>query len=65
MNGIIPNDPKWLEQQEILSNAHWEQIFQLLEFMVNDIYPDDFDYVSPSGDVRDYFKAKYQVTFKR
>jgi hypothetical protein len=65
MNGIIPNDPKWEEQQEILSNAHWEQIFQLLEFMVNDIYPDDFDDVSLSGDVRDYFKAKYQVTFKR
>ncbi len=64
MNGIVPNDPKWLEQQEILSNAHWEQIFQLLEFMVNDIYPDDFDDLSPTGDVRDYFKAKYQVTFK-
>jgi hypothetical protein len=32
--------------------------------MVNDIYPDDFDNLSPTGDVRDYFKAKYQVTFK-
>ena len=64
MNGIIPNDTKWEEQQEILSNAHWEQIFQLLEFMVNGIYPDDFDDVSKSGDVREYFKRKYQVKFK-
>lgn len=65
MNGIIPNDSKWAEQQEILSNAHWEQVFQLLEFMINDIYPGDFDEKAPSGNVKDYFKNKYQITFKQ
>lgn len=65
MNGIIPNDDKWKEQQDILSNAHWEQVFQLLEFMINDIYPSDFDEISPKGNVKDYFKHKYQLTFKQ
>jgi len=65
MNGIIPNDIKWAEQQDILSNAHWEQVFQLLEFMINDIYPGDFDERAPSGNVKDYFKNKYQLTFKQ
>ena len=65
MNGIVPNDPKWMEQQEILSNAHWEQVFQLLEFMINDIYPSDFDEIAPSGNVKEYFKNKYQLTFKQ
>lgn len=64
MNGTVPYDPKWEEQQEILSNAHWNQIFQLLEFMVNGIYPDDFDEISPNGDAITYFQKKYQVKFK-
>ena len=65
MNGIVPNDPKLIEQRAILSNAHWEQVFQLLEFMINDIYPSDFDEVAPSGNVKVYFKNKYQLTFKQ
>jgi hypothetical protein len=65
MNGTQINDSSWEKQKEILSDAHWEQVFQLLEFMINDIYPGDFDERAPSGNVKDYFKNKYQLTFKQ
>lgn len=64
MNGSH-NNSKWEEQKEILSNAHWDSVFQLLEFMINDIFPSDFFTISPDGNVKEYFKKKYQLTFKQ
>jgi hypothetical protein len=64
MNGTKINDSSWEKQKEILSDAYWDSIFQLLEFMINDIFPSDFEEVSPDGDVKLYFKRKYQITFK-
>lgn len=58
------NDGKWEEQQEILSNAHWDAIFELLQFLMNDIQPSDFYEFSPNGNVKQYFKNKYQVKIK-
>jgi hypothetical protein len=64
MNGMRINDGKWEEQQEILSNAHWDAIFELLQFLMNDIQPSDFYEFSPNGNVKQYFKNKYQVKIK-
>lgn len=64
MNGLQNNDGKWEEQQEILSNAHWDAIFELLQFLMNDIQPSDFYEFSPNGNVKQYFKNKYQVKIK-
>lgn len=64
MNGMPINDGKWEEQQEILSNAYWDQIFELLQFLMNDIHPDDFFEHSPDGNIKQYFKSKYQVKIK-
>jgi hypothetical protein len=64
MNGMPINDGKWEEQQEILSNAYWDQIFELLQFLMNDIQPDDFFEHSHDGNIKKYFKSKYQVRIK-
>jgi hypothetical protein len=64
MNGTQINDSSWEKQKEILSDAYWDSIFQLLEFMINDIFPSDFEEISPNGDVKQYFKTKYQISFK-
>lgn len=58
------DDGKWEEQQEILSNAHWDAIFELLQFLMNDIQPSDFYEFSPNGNIKQYFKNKYQVKIK-
>jgi len=66
MNGLVPIDNNKIqhEQMEILSRATWEQVFSLLEFMMNDIYPDDFDRFSPDGIIKDYFKNKFHIQIK-
>ena len=53
------------EQINIISNSHWDVIFTLLEFMMNDITPGDFDDYSKSGNIKEYFKNKYQVKLKQ
>jgi hypothetical protein len=53
------------EQINIISNSHWDVIFTLLEFMMNDITPGDFDEYSKSGNFKEYFKNKYQVKLKQ
>jgi hypothetical protein len=65
MNGMPINDGKWEEQQEILSNAYWDSVFQILEFMINDIFPSDFEEISPNRDIKLYFKKKYQILYKQ
>jgi hypothetical protein len=64
MNGLDKNNINWEKQKDILSNAYWDSVFQLLEFMINDIFPSDFNEISPNGDVKEYFKKKYQISFK-
>lgn len=64
MNGLQNRDSKWEEQKEILSNAHWDAIFELLQFLMNDIQPSDFYEFSPNGNIKQYFKNKYQVKIK-
>lgn len=53
------------EQINVLSNAHWDVIFTLLEFMMNDITPGDFLEYSPEGNYKEYFQNKYQVKLKQ
>lgn len=53
------------EQINVLSNAHWDVIFTLLEFMMNDITPGDFLEYSPKGNYKEYFQKKYQVKLKQ
>lgn len=66
MNGLIPMDNNKVlnEQMEICSRATWDLVFQLLEFMMNDIYPEDFNEHSPNGIIKDYFKNKYKLIIK-
>lgn len=64
MNGMPNSDSKLEEQIEILSNAHWDAIFELLQFLMNDIQPSDFYEFSPNGNIKQYFKNKYQVKIK-
>lgn len=64
MNGMPNRDSKLEEQIEILSNAHWDAIFELLQFLMNDIQPSDFYEFSPKGNIKQYFKNKYQVKIK-
>jgi len=52
------------EQIELLSSVHWDAVFELLQFMINDIYPGDFEEFSPNGVIKDYFKNKYQIKLK-
>lgn len=58
------NDEVINKQIEIISNARWDEVFNLLEFMVNDIFPSDFDEYCTTGIIRDYFKNKYQIKLK-
>jgi malate synthase len=58
MNGLMRND------RHIMSNARWDEIFELLHFMMNDIYPDDFKEYCETGIIRDYFKNKYLIELK-
>jgi len=53
------------EQINVLSNAHWDVIFTLLEFMMNDITPGDFLEYSPQGNYKEYFQKKYQIKLKQ
>lgn len=64
MNGS-QNNIIYEEQKEILSNAYWDSVFQLLEFMLNDIFPSDFYEISPKGNIKEYFKKKYQINLKQ
>jgi hypothetical protein len=64
MNGLDKNNINWEKQKDILSNAYWDSVFQLLEFMINDIFPSDFNEISTNGDVKEYFKKKYQISSK-
>lgn len=48
-------------QVKLISNARWDEVFQILEFMMNDIFPDDFNEFSTDKTVRTYFKNKYQI----
>ncbi len=52
------------EQINLISNAHWDSIFILLEFMMNDITPGDFHEFTPKGNFKEYFQNKYQVKLK-
>jgi len=52
------------EEERMRSNMYWDHVFILLEFMINDIYPDDFRKFSPNGVIRDYFKNKYNLNVK-
>lgn len=58
------NDEFIERQIEIISNARWDEVFELLQFMVNDIFPDDYNEYCKTGIIRDYFKTKYQIKLK-
>ena len=51
-------------QIRLISNARWDEIFQILEFMMNDIFPDDFNQYATDKSVRTYFKNKYQIKLR-
>jgi hypothetical protein len=52
------------EQINLISNTHWDVIFTLMEFMLNDINPSDLYEYSPGGYYKEYFQNKYQVKLK-
>jgi len=54
-----------MDEMDIVSNAHWENVFSLIDFMINGIYPDDFAKYSDTGLVKDYFKNKYHIKIKQ
>ena len=65
-NGTMKDDKVLIEEQiNLISNAHWDVIFTLLKFMMNDITPGDFNQFSPKGNFKEYFQNKYQVKLKQ
>lgn len=64
MNGLIPKDEFMDKQIDLLSDAYWEQVFEFLQFMMNDIYPADYKEYSKNDLIIDYFKNKYQIKIK-
>ena len=52
------------KESDILSDVLWTQVFELLLFMHNDIFPSDFYEHSPDGIVKIYFQKKYKISFK-
>lgn len=58
----VREDSEFFDKQiRIISDARWDEVFELLQFIVNDIYPSDFDEYCKTGIIRDYFKNKYQI----
>jgi len=59
-------DKEFREANElILSNAYWDYTFAMLEFMMNDVFPSDFEEFAPNGVVKDYFKNKVKITARQ
>jgi len=58
------NDERIEKESHILSDVLWTQVFELLLFMHNDIFPSDFYEHSPEGIVKVYFQKKYKISFK-
>lgn len=58
------NDERLEQENDILSDVLWSQVFELLLFMTNDIFPSDFYEHSPNGIVKVYFQKKYKISFK-
>lgn len=51
--------------QIVISNSYWDYTFAMLEFMMNDVYPSDFQEFSPNGVVKDYFKNKFKISARQ
>lgn len=60
----INHNQQLQKQIDIVSNANWDFCFEIIQLWMNDIHPSDLEEYSPSRNIREYFKNKFQLQSK-